>query len=745
MKSKIILLITSLLFTWNLQAHEHLRGFVKTVVEENGEQLIEPLPFATVYFAETTFGSTTDKDGFFDIHKPNTTDTLILVVSYTGFAPDSIPIPPGKTEIEIILETGVEIDELTIRRRMGTSYVKRLEPIHAEVITERGLQTLACCNLAESFESSATVDVGYADAVSGAQRIEMLGLDGIYSQIMFENIPNIRGLSSTYGFTYIPGPWMESIQISKGASSVLHGYESITGLINVEYKKPQDSEPLFLNAFANTEGRYEGNLTSAVQLNDEWSTMVLGHISTQQTKIDDNENTFLDVPLGTQVNLINRWNYEVDHKVHLQFGLHFLNEERRGGQKDFNKSTDYGTENAYGLGVDTRKIQGFFKGGYAIPDSEHSSVAAMATGTIYDQSSFFGLNTYDGNQNSFNASLLYQTIIGTTDHILTAGLSYMYDEYSEIYNEVNYERVESVPGIFGEYTYNYLEKFSLITGFRADHNSEYGWFLTPRVHFRYEFDEDNILRGSAGRGFRSANIFAENSPIMASSRELLIEEDFRAEEAWNYGLNFSRIMHMSGGREVAFNIDFYRTEFRNQVIADLDQNAQRVVFYNLDGKSYSNSLQADLTVEILNGFEVHGAYRINDVKATINGELRRLPFVNEYRGILTLSYETPMEDWSFYIANQYNGPGRLPDSGGNPSQYRWDDFSPSYYIMHAQVTRRFANFDIYIGSENITDFKQDNPIIAYEDPFGDYFDASVVWGPFTGRKVYAGIRYTITR
>jgi len=742
---KILIVGFALLFSFNLNAHEHLKGFVKTVVEENGEQVVEPLPFATVHFAETEHGTTTDEEGFFDIHKPSTEDTLILVVNYTGFAPDSIPIPPGKTEIEIVLETGVEIEELTIRRKLGGSYVARLEPTHEEVITERGLQELACCNLAESFESSATVDVGYADAVSGAQRIEMLGLDGIYTQTMFENIPNIRGLLSTYGFSYIPGPWMESIHISKGSSAVMHGYESITGLINVEYKKPQDSEPFFFNALANNEGRLEGNLTSAIELSENTSTMILSHVSTQQLEIDHNNNTFLDVPTGTNINFINRWNIEEEHNYHIQFGLNFMNEERRGGQKDFNKETDYGTTNAYGIGINTRKIQGFFKGGFAIPDREHSSAAALITGTLYDQSSFFGLNTYDGNQKSIYANFIYQTIIGTTDHNISAGMTYMYDDFSETFNETGYDRVESVPGVFGEYTYNYKEHFSLISGLRVDHNSEFGWFVSPRLHFRYEFDEDNVLRGSVGKGFRSANIFAENSPVMASSRTMTIEEDFRAEEAWNYGLNFTRIMHIDNNREIAFNIDFYRTEFINQIIADLDRDAQRVAFYNLDGESYSNSLQADLTIDVLEGFEVHWAFRINDVKATINDELREVPFVNKYRGILTLSYETPLENWRFHIANQYNGPGRLPDSGDNPSQYRWDDYSPSHFQAHAQATRRFSNFDVYVGSENITNFKQENPIIAYDEPFGDYFDASIVWGPFTGRKIYAGVRYVIDR
>ncbi|TVR71686.1 MAG: TonB-dependent receptor [Marinilabiliales bacterium] len=722
--------------------HEHLRGVVSATVDVNGRQEIQTLPYASLYWAGTTMGVTSDENGKFDLHKPHTNETLYLVVSFTGYTPDTLAIPPGKTHVEILLTENVQLEEVTVRRRMGGSFISAIEPSKTEVITITGLQSLACCNLSESFENTATVDVGYSDAISGARRIQMLGLAGVYSQLMFENLPGIRGLSSAYGLTYIPGTWMESIQISKGTASVLNGYESTTGQINVEYKKPQRSESLFLNLFASNEGRLEANMNAAHEINDTWSTMLLGHVSTQQMKIDHNNNTFLDVPLGTQVNFMNRWNHEVEDRRHVQFGLHVLGDNKFGGQTFYDRSSDRGTTNAYGTEIRTTRLQGFMKAGFFLPGTLQSSIGFMAVGTLYDQESYFGLNEYSGEQKSLYSNIVYQSLLGNTNHRINTGISYQLDEYDEQFNDLLMRRTESVPGVFGEYTYTWPEVFTMILGLRADHHSIHDWFITPRMHFRYHVVENGTLRGSVGKGYRTANVFSEHSSIFASSRQMVFAEEFRAEEAWNYGVNYTHVFPLDGERNITWSADFYRTDFINQVIADIDQDVNRIVFYNLDGRSWSNSFQTDLTIQPFEGAEIFSAFRIDDVWTTINGELMESPLTGRYKGLLTLSYATRFDKWKFDITNQLNGPSRIPDTSQNPEQYRRPEYSPVYYIMYAQVTRRFRNMDIYVGGENLTNFKMHNPIIAADDPFGRHFDSSLIWGPFMGRKFYAGIRYT---
>ncbi len=725
---------------------EHnLHGTVKGLAEENGKTQLVGLPFANLHWAETTTGVTADENGNFIIHKPHYGEEFLLVVSYIGYSPDTVKIHKDLTQIEIILKETVQLEEVTIRRRMGGSFISQIEPLKTEIITITGLQSLACCNLSESFENSATVDVGFSDAVSGAKRIQMLGLSGVYSQLMFENIPTLRGLASTYGLTYIPGSWMESIQISKGTSSVTNGYESTTGQINVEYKKPRSSEPMFLNLFSNNEGRYEVNLTSAVKLNDKWSSMILAHGSTQVNALDHNMDNFVDMPTGGQLNFVNRWDYEVEGSGHSQFGVGYMKENRHGGEMDFDRDIHRGTTIFYGIGIETTRLNVFAKNGFYFKRNPNSSLGLLLSYTMHENDAFFGINDYLGKQNSFYSNLVFQTALDDHGHHkINAGVSFLFDNYSEVFRIFDLSRTESVPGVFGQYTYSsHDENFTLILGLRADQNSLYGTFVTPRTHLKWNLAENTVLRGSVGRGFRAANVFAENVGILASSRSLVFEEDFKIESAWNAGLNIAQTIPLEENRSITITADYYRTNFENRVIVDMDRDAGFAYFYNLQGKSYSNSFQTDITIQPFEGFEMLGAFRYNNVKITINNELREAPFVNKHKGLLVLSYATRFDKWKFDMTNQFVGKSRLPDTSMNPLAYQRPGHSDPHYILHAQIQRKFRNLDVYFGGENLTNFVQKHPIIASDEPFGNYFDTSFVWGPILGRKFYLGIRYTI--
>ncbi len=707
---------------------------------ENREKV--PLPFVNVYWSGTTHGTVTDETGEFRLEKLSRGD-YPLVISFVGYRNDTVLVEENRKNLDIILTSGQELDEVTITKRFGGSYISKVKPLKTEVITQVGLQKLACCNLSESFENSATVDVGYSDAVTGAKHIKMLGLAGIYSQMLFENIPYLRGLESSFGLNYVPGPWMESIQISKGTASVMNGYESTTGQINIEYKKPENSESLYLNLFANSVGRMEGNFTSAFKVNDKWSSMILGHASSLQNKIDRNKDSFLDIPLTSQINLFNRWKYNPEGNLRGQIGFSVLDETRKGGQRDFDFDESVSSQEYYGLNIDTRKYSVYGKLGVLFPEKPYKSIGFITSATWFEQDAFFGLNEYNNLQESFYANLIYQTIIKTTDHKFNAGASYIYDKYNEVFNDSVLKRLESVTGVFGQYTYTYLESFTGIIGLRGDYHNLHGILVTPRIHIKYDLDHHTSIRGSAGMGYRTANVLAENMGILATSRALLFIENFDVEKAWNYGVNVTRDFHLKSDRELTLSMDFYRTDFINQVIVDVDRDVSGVYFYNLDGRSYSNSLQAELSVEPVERFDVYLAYRYNDVNTTYDGELKEVPLTSKYKGLLTLSYATRFDKWNVDFTGQLNGRSRLPDTQMNPVEYQKTDYSPSYVVVHAQMSRRFKYFDIYVGGENLTDFRQEEPIIASDHPFGEYFDASLVWGPLLGRRFYAGMRFIL--
>lgn len=725
-----------LIFFSNSAIGQHISGFV---YEYDEHQHKMPLPGVNIYWAGTTEGTISNTDGSFELDFSKTGITL-LIASFVGYSNDTVEIEKGQASLEIILSNKRLLEEFVVSEKQSSSFVSQISPLHVQHVTGAELTKAACCNLSESFETNASVDVSYSDAVSGAKKIELLGLHGKYSQMMTENMPNLRGLATTYGLGYIPGSWMESIQISKGASSVVNGYESTTGQINIEYKKPDGEEKLYLNAYANHIGKFEGNFNGAIKLNEKWSTMLFAHGETFNNKIDDNGDSFIDAPLIQQYNIFNRWKY-VNNKHIAQFGFQVLEEDRTAGQMEFNKLEPLDTM-SYGINVKTRRYQAWGKTGYVFDNNNNTSIGFVNSYTFHDQSSYFGLNEYDGRENTYYANLIVQSQLGSSRHNYSTGVSYLYDDYQEQLNDTSFNRNESVPGVFFQYTYSDENKLTVLLGIRADFHNIWGTFFTPRVHAKYNLFENTILRASAGKGYRTANIIAENSSLLASSRKLFFKGDIKQEEAWNYGVNLTQIIPIAD-RELNINLEFYRTDFINQVVIDRDQSVSEVHIYNLNGKSFSNSYQIEAVYELIPRLDVVAAFRYIDVRMTTNQVLEREPLVNRYKGLLNLSYKTNMEKWQFDFTTQLNGDSRLPTTASNPPEYQRSEKSPVYTILNTQITKYFKKWNIYIGVENLTDFKQDDPIIAADDPFGKYFDTSIVWGPIMGRKIYAGIKFIL--
>lgn len=705
---------------------------------QSGEKIA--LPGANIYWEGTQKGTVSNEQGNYSMELIENKN-LRLVISYIGYATDSIKINAGQTSLDVVLSSVMELDEFTVSEKRSSSFISQVDPLYVQNITSDELQKAACCNLSESFETNPSVDVSYSDAVSGAKKIELLGLHGKYIQMMTENLPNIRGLATTYGLGYIPGSWMESIQVSKGSSSVVNGYESITGQINIEFKKPDNSEKLFLNAYVNQLGKVEGNFNAAVQLNEKWSTMLFGHAENFQNKIDDNNDSFLDAPLVKQYNLYNRWKYDNgNHKA--QFGVKVIQEDRAAGQVEFQESGSAGNTDYYGINIETKRFEIWGKTGYIMDRWENTSIGFMNSYTHHQQESFFGLNIYDGVEKTYYANLVLQSVLGSCRHKYSTGASYLYDEYREELNALPYDRIENVPGVFFQYTYSNEKNLTLLLGIRSDFHNLYGTFYTPRFHAKYNFSESLILRTSAGKGYRTANVIAENSSLLASSRTMNLADNLNQEEAWNYGINLTKIFEIRE-RELNVNIEYYRTDFINQVVIDRDYDVSQVNIYNLNGQSFSNSYQIEMVYELIPRLDLVAAFRYNDVQMTTNGTLQREPLVNRYKGLLNLSYKTNLDKWQFDFTTQFNGDARLPNTEDNPVQYQRPENSPTYTIINAQVTKYFKKWNIYAGVENLTGFTQSDPIIAADDPFGEYFDSSIVWGPIMGQKIYAGIKFQI--
>jgi len=705
------------------------------VIANNQEAVVG----ANIYWASTTIGTTTDTNGNFTINPEDGND--ILVASYVGYLNDTVRLNIGQDYVLFALSIGLALQQVQITEKQESTFISGLNTIKTEMVTVKELRKAACCNLSESFQTNTSVEVGEADAVSGAKSVRMLGLDGAYVQMLTEGIPTLRGLAITYGLNYIPGPWMDAIAITKGSGSVTNGYEPITGQINVEYMKPEKADRLYLNLYANHMGRLEGNLNLAHRFSDQWSTMALLHLSGLNTTIDHNDDHFLDMPKYRLFSGIQRWKYHGE-KLESMFGVKMLSENRTGGQVSFNSNAPRTIDNGYGIGVNTQRVEAFAKTGFFLPDP-NSSIGTMMSGIYHQQNAFFGLNEYEGIQKNLYLNLLYQTIIGSTAHQITTGLSYMHDDYEETYNQTQYLRTENVPGIFAEYSYNLADKMSLVSGLRADYHNLYGFMLNPRIHWRYNPTAKGTLRASVGRGMRVANIFAENMGIFASARDLVVEETLNPEVAWNYGMNYTQDFQLFD-RKGFVTVDAYRTDFTNQVIADAYSTNNLLEIYNLNGKSFANSFQIEVSHELLKKVDVKLAYKFDDARSTFGNRLLQIPLQAQHKALFNIAYETLNSHWKFDFTTQWHGPRYLFNTLlDNGTQNLLPQKSPSFFILHAQVTYIFLNFEWYVGGENLTGFTQHHPIQDHHNPFGEQFDATNIWGPIVGQMIYSGIRFKI--
>lgn len=717
------------------------------IMEESKKGEFVPLVGASVMWLGKNVGVVTDSSGVFSIQSIK--DVNQLVISYTGYQPDTLDISTAG-EMKVVLAAGKQLNEVTVTSRMRSTYLSNLSPVRTQVMTERELFKAACCNLGESFETNPSVDVSYNDAVTGSKQIQLLGLSGNYTQLTVESLPGPRGLATPFGLNFIPGPFVESIQLNKGVGSVVNGFESIAGQINVELKKPQTADRLFINGYVNDMTKTDLNLVLTEKFGDRWSSSLMLHDNFQlKSTVDYNKDGFRDNTTGNLFTAVNRWNYNGIKGFESQLGFKVLVDDFTGGQTSFDPEKDKLSTNTYGLGIRTNRYELYAKAGYVFPGKVYKSMGIQLSAFTHRQDSYFGTTTYDGRQKNFYANMIYQSIIGTTAHKFRTGLSFLSDNYNELYRTARYKRTENVPGGFFEYTFTPVEKFNIVTGIRADHNSMFGWFATPRLHIRYEPVKGTTIRISAGRGQRTANIFAENNSVFVSSRNLEIigaasgkAYGLDPEVAWNKGISIDQKFRLFK-RNANVAVDFFRNDFRNQVIVDLE-DPRRVKFYNLEDRSFSNSFQAELNFEPVKKMEVRFAYRYFDVKMTYGDKLLQKPFTAKHRAFSNIGYE--VKGWKFDYTINYIGAKRITPTATNPMQYRLPAFSPAYFLMNGQVSKSVGKkrpVEFYIGGENLGNFLQDAAIVSPEQPFGPYFDASMIWGPVTGRMFYAGFRYKI--
>ncbi|MEG0807793.1 MAG: TonB-dependent receptor [Alistipes sp.] len=777
----LVISISALVVCGTVRAQD-LRG---TVLDTEHQPLIG----ASVHWAGTTVGASTDAKGAFLLHKVKGYDRL--VASYLGYVNDTLHVTDSIEPLEFALKSeGVSLESVTIAGNVSGNFVKRDGLVKSEMISFAGLCKMACCNLAESFENSASVTVGYSDAISGARQIKMLGLAGTYTQMLDENRPIMRGLSSPYGLSYTPGMWLNSIQVSKGVASVTAGHEAITGQINLEHRKPTDEERLFVNLYLDDELRPEANISSAfpVTKNKKLSSVILlhGSMDTDVRKMDHNNDGFRDLPKADQFNVANKWLYAADNGTQIRWGWKYVQENRLGGMLDYKKSLyDRMVENwdkpgtPYGSEIRNRNANGYFKIGMpigaAVYDRDEqsemrSNLAFVADFDHFNEDAYFGLNNYKGTENALSFNLMYSHYFTYRSSLIVGAQGQLRSFDEQLLNRTpwithpsgtnsttsaqtdaqRFDRNENEVGAYAEYTYSIKDKFSIVAGLRGDYNNFYDrFFLTPRGHIKWNITPTTTFRGSAGLGYRSTNLITDNIGILATGRRINLPADFRnfdrMEKALTFGGSLTQSFGLVSHNDATLSFDYFRTQFYNAVVADQEQSADQIVFYNTDKRSYTDTYQVDFSWTPIERFDIFATFRYTNSEMTLNradGSTARIerPLVGQYKTLLNIQYATKFRRWVFDVTAQLNGASRIPTQTGNLAD---SYYSPRYPMFYAQVSRKVGKFDLYVGCENIADYRQHDPILNASQPFSTGFNSMNIWGPLMGRKFYAGMRFNL--
>lgn len=720
-----------------------------------------PLYMVNIWWADHSAGTQSDENGRFSIPENQVDNRLIF--QYVGYERDTVLV--GTQSLRVILRAEQALKTFVKAARVDAQKINVQSLGLTRELTEKTLRKAPCCNLAESFENTPAVDISYSDALTGARRIEMLGLAGKYALITRELIPVFRGFSGANGMAFIPGQWLSGIQLTKGSGPVTSGPESISGHINVELKKPENTDPLFVNLFTNQGLRSEMNLIGAARIKEKLSTAVFLHGNVRPMAWDMNSDGFSDMPIGQQLNFLNRWKYEGDNGYEGMLSVHYVNDKKRAGDMNYVENgqwpLDIGSSN-FPVDQNQEFFDAFLKAGRVFGENYLQSFGLQTQISYYTNDSRFRITNWSGTQNRFYLNFIYQISDVEERHTLKLGPNLWVETSTEGVNgnilfspprlpiqALNFDRQEQVYGAFAEYSWKSAsEKMNFSYGMYAGRNRLFERsFLAPRAHFRWEFLPKTVLRASAGRGIQSPSVFTDNFGVFASNRSWLLQRvdaslpyGMEQEIANNFGLSLQRNFKWLF-REGNLQLDYFFTDFEQQVVVDWYESSRQVKIYMLDGKSRAHAFQLEWNWEPVRRLELHAAYRYHEIRTDYRKGYLLKPLVPLHRTFLNAAYTTKNK-WVFDFTLQYFGKSRLPYTGNNPEPYRLNNWTNPYPLAHIQITKSWKKItELYFGAENLLNFRIPRAIVG-ETGTNPYFDSSMIWGPVFGRMFFMGVRWT---
>ncbi len=719
-----------------------------------------PVPFANLYLEDTTLGTATDEDGNFNLK--NIPEGLFrLRAKVLGYLPFSAKIRFTTNEsksIHIALTAAPEQLEETVVTGTLKAVRRSDSPVPVEVYSPTFLKKNPTASIFEALSNVNGVRPQINCNVCNTGDIHINGLEGPYTLVLIDGMPIVSGLGTVYGLSGIPNSLIKQIEIVKGPASSLYGSEAVGGLINIITKNTLEAPDFFADAFATGWGEY--NLDVGAKINFGKKTdMLLGiNYFNYDEIIDNNGDNFTDLTLQDRISIFQKWNFQREDNRILSLAGRFFYENRWGGELQWTPEFRGGDE-VYGESIYTRRWE--VLGKYQLPIEE--KVLFSFSYNDHNQNSVYGDVPYLADQRIGFGQLTWDKTLNRHDLLFGSALRYNYYDDNTTATEIADEVI--IPSLFVQDEIELTQKQSLLLGMRYDYDKRHGNIFTPRMAYRWKINDNDIVRFNAGTGFRVVNLFTEEHAALTGARDVIVTEELNPERSFNFNLNYLKKIYSDNGTFIGLDASIFYTNFSNAILPDYDTDPNLIIYDNLDGKSVSQGVSANVDVVFPGGFKFLLGATFLDVSQTENGVSERQILTESFTGTWNFSYDFRRIKLSVdYTGNLY-GPMRLPILGENDPR---QEFSPTWSIQNIQFTYKgIKDFEFYGGIKNLLNWtpNRGNPFIIARanDPFDKNvtfdnngaavatadnpnaltFDPSYVYGPNQGIRGFFGLRYLL--
>lgn len=739
-------------------------GKISGRVSANGD----PVEFANVGVPGTRYGQATDANGEFEI-KDIPTGNYTLVVSMLGYETVKKNIVLSETDNSVHLtiqlrESASALEEVMVVSGTMKEVSKLNSPVPVEVYGKKFFKANPTPSVFEAMQNINGVRPQINCNVCNTGDIHINGLEGPYTMVLIDGMPIVSGLSTVYGLTGIPQSLIERVEVVKGPASTLYGSEAVGGLVNIITKRPEDAPLYAVDMFGTSWAEINTDIGVKYDLRNISGLLGVNYFN-YQNPIDNNEDGFTDVTLQNRISVFNKLSFDRKENRIFNVAGRYVYEDRWGGEMNWTKE-HRGGDQIYGESIYTSRWETF--GTYQLPVKELINFQFSANG--HQQNSVYGTVSYIADQYIGFGQLTWSKTMKS--HDLLMGLTYRYTYYddntpatAEVDSSTNSPSRIHLPGAFVQDEISLNESNKLLLGLRYDYNSVHGSILSPRINYKWNSkNQMNVIRLSAGNGYRVANVFTEDHAALTGAREVVFDGQLDPETSWNVNINLVKKIYTID--DLVINLDgsgFY-TYFMNSILPDYETDPNKIIYGNLDGHAVSKGISLNMDLLWTSGLKIIAGGTLMDVSVEENGERFRQLLTERFSGVWSVGYEFYQVGLTVDYTGNIFGPMRLPLLG--PLDDR-PEYSSWYSIQNIQLTKKLGDqWELYGGVKNLLNFTPPaNSIARSFDPFDEQvdfdaegqviptsnnpnaltFDPSYVYAPNQGIRGFLGVRYIVGR